>query len=383
MTHRGRTKPAATVLLAFVFVSIAMTGQSTTSPTAISEKIGAIVAAAGLRPGSLPGGAVLVVRNDQTIFEEGYGVTDLVGLHRVDAHTNFRLASVTKQFTAMATMLLVHDGKLRYDNRLTDIFPDFPEYGRSITIRNLLNHTSGLQDYEELMPAADPRLPVEETQIQDAGVLDLLKQQETTKFVPGSKWEYSNSGYVVLGLIVQKVSGQSFPDFLHDRIFAPLGMTNTVAYVRGMKEVPHRAYGHTLENGKWKQTDQSTTSATLGDGGVYSSVEDIGKWDRALRQNGVLSKEEMTAAITPVDVPGVTGPDGSPAQYGFGWFLNPYKDHRRMWHYGETIGFRTAVQRFTHDGLTIVVLCNRADIDPTRIALQIADSLLGSSRTEK
>src|SRR5215469_15070431 len=217
-----------------------------------AEKIDAILVAAGLKPGNDPGAAVLVVKNGKVLFERGYGVTDLKSLSKIDARTNFRLASVTKQFTAMAIMLLVHDGRLHYEDRLTDIFPDFPEYGRAITIRHLLNHTSGLLDYE-----------------------DLMQQQKTTKFTLGSKWEYSNSGYVLLGLIVQKVSGKSFPDFLHDRIFTPLGMSNTLAYVRGKNDVRNRAYGHSLEQGAWKQTDQSPTSATLGDGGVYSSLDDL------------------------------------------------------------------------------------------------------------
>src|SRR5439155_11723367 len=126
----------------------------------------------------------------EIVFERGYGVTDLRSLRRIDARTNFRLASDTKQFTAMAIMLLVHDGKLKYDEPLTDIFPDFPAYGRAITVRMLLNHTSGLLDYEDLMPQPDPKLPVEQTQIDDLSVLELLKHQNSTKFAPGSKWEY-------------------------------------------------------------------------------------------------------------------------------------------------------------------------------------------------
>src|SRR5215831_15783708 len=340
-----------------------------------AEKVDAIFSTAGVKPGNDPGAAVLVVKSGKVLFGRGYGVTDLKSLSKIDARTNFRLASVTKQFTAMAIMLLVHDGRLHYEDRLTDIFPDFPEYGRAITIRHLLNHTSGLEDYEDLMAQPDPSLPVEQIQIQDPGVLDLLKQQKTTKFTPGSKWEYSNSGYVLLGLIVQKVSGKSFPDFLHERIFATLGMSNTLAYVRGKNEVPNRAYGHSLEQGAWKQTDQSPTSATLGDGGVYSSLEDLGKWDRALRRHQLLSEREMQAALTPVEVPEgkVTEPDGSPASYGFGWFLNPYKGRKRMWHYGETMGFRTAIQRFEKEKLTIVILCDRADLDPSSLALRIAD----------
>jgi CubicO group peptidase (beta-lactamase class C family) len=212
-----------------------------------SEGIDNIFAAAGLTAGNIPGAAVLVAKNGGVLFQRGYGVADLRSLRRIDNRTNFRLASCTKQFTAMAIMLLVHDGTLHYDDRLTDIFPEFPDYGKAITIRNLLNHTSGLQNYEDLMPSPDPALPVEQVQIHDAGVLDLLKRQSRTKFSPGSKWVYSNSGYVLLGLIVQKVSGESFPDFLHNRIFQLLNMSNTVAYVRGKNDVPNRAFGHSLE----------------------------------------------------------------------------------------------------------------------------------------
>ena len=345
---------------------------------ATQEKIDSIFAAAGLKAQDAPGAAVLVMKRGEVLFKRGYGVADLSSRQEITASTNFRLASVSKQFTAMAVMLLVHDGKLRYDNRLTDIFPDFAEYGKAITVRQLLQHTSGLKDYEDLMPAADPNLTVEQIQIQDAGVLDLLKRETGTKFAPGTKWDYSNSGYVLLGVIVAKVSGKPFPDFLRERIFHPLGMNNTVAYVRGKNQVANRAFGHSLEDAKWKQTDQSPTSATLGDGGIYSSLEDLARWDRGLREHTLLSAREMQAAVTPVKVEDgqPTAPDGSPAAYGFGWFLNPYKGNRRMWHYGETMGFRTAIQRFEKDDLTIVVLCNRADLDPTALALRVADVML-------
>lgn len=341
-----------------------------------SDKIDGILTSAGLKSTNIPGAAVLVVKDGKIVFERGYGVTELRSPSKIDERTNFRLASVTKQFTAMAIMLLVRDGKLRYDEPLTAIFPDFPAYGRAITIRMLLNHTSGLEDYEDLMPTPDAKVPVEQVQIQDAGVVELLQHQSSTKFRPGSKWEYSNSGYVLLGVIVERVSGESLPDFLHDRIFSPLKMNSTVAYVRGKNEVPNRAFGHTLENGMWKQTDQSPTSATLGDGGVYSSLEDLAKWDRVLRNNSLLSAGDMRAALTPVNVPGVVEPEGTPADYGFGWFLNSYKGHQRMWHYGETVGFRSAIQRFLNDDLTIIVLCNRADLNPSALSLQIADVYL-------
>lgn len=328
-----------------------------------------------LKSSNAPGGAVLVKKDGKVVFQRGYGITDLRSRATIDVHTNFRLASCTKQFTAMAIMLLVHDGKLQYEDRLTDVFPDFPGYGKAISVRNLLNHTSGLLDYEDLMPKPDPNLPIDEIQIHDDGVLALLKQQKTTKFAPGTHWDYSNSGYVVLGLIVAKVSGEPFDDFLHHRIFAPLHMSNTVAYVRGKNQVPNRAYGHSKTASGWAETDQSSTSATLGDGGVYSSLADLSRWDDALQRHTLLSVKEMEPALTPVRVPdnSVRNPDGSPAQYGFGWFLNRYRQHPRMWHYGETEGFRTNIQRFTHDGLTIIVLCNRTDLSPGNLGLKVAD----------
>lgn len=331
---------------------------------------------AGLASTNAPGGAVMIINHGRILFQRGYGVTDIQTLRPIDAHTNFRLASDTKQFTAMAVMLLVHDGKLHYEDRLTDIFPEFPAYGRAITVRNLLNHTSGLLDYEDLMPKYD-KVPADQVpQIQDGEVLKLLEQQKTTKFPPGSKWEYSNSGYVVLGIMVAKVSGQSFPEFLQARIFRPLGMYGTVAYVKGKNEIANRAYGHSRSSQGWQQTDQSPTSATLGDGGVYSSLADLAKWDAALRQHTLLSEDEMRPAISPVKVPGVIEPDGKPAAYGFGWFLNGYRGHRRMWHYGETMGFRSAIQRFVDDQLTVVVLMNRTDVDPAGLALKTADLYL-------
>src|SRR6266550_7510764 len=323
---------------------------------------------ADLKSDTAPGGAVLVIKDGRAVFVRGYGVADLRTLDKIDARTNFRLASVSKQFTAMAVMLLVHDGKLRYDDRLTDVFPNFPAYGRAISIRHLLNHTSGLQDYEDLMSPDNGASPEKIAQIKDARVLTLLEQQTSTKFVPGTKWEYSNSGYVVLAMVVEKVSGQGFGQFLQERIFGPLKMQNTVAYERGKNEVPYRAYGHTRTEAGWRETDQSPTSAVLGDGGSYSSLDDLAKWDDGLRHHRLLSEVEMRPALTPAKLPG--------AQYGFGWFLDSYKGHARMWHFGETVGFRMAIQRFGDDKLTIIVLCNREDVRAQALALKVTDLYL-------
>jgi CubicO group peptidase (beta-lactamase class C family) len=322
-----------------------------------------------------PGCAVLVIKDGLPVFRKGYGVTDPRTLQKIGPGTNFRLASLTKQFTAMAVMLLVHDRKLHYEDRLTDVFPDFPAYGKAITIRQLLNHTSGLIDYEDIMAKqyagiSDDKIP----QIKDAGVLELLKRETTTKFIPGSHWAYSNSGYVVLAMVVEKRSGMKFGNFLRQRIFMPLKMTDTLAYEKGSNEVAHRAYGHTKTAEGWRETDQSSTSATLGDGGVYTSLDDLAKWDAALTADTLLTAKEMEPALTAANGAPLQQMDGSLAPlYGFGWFLDPYRGHHRYSHYGETVGFRNAIQRFPDDRLTVIVLSNRAEVDAPALAESVAD----------
>jgi CubicO group peptidase (beta-lactamase class C family) len=349
-----------------------------------------------VKPGE-PGFALLLRYRGGLAVQRNFGARDLHSKTPIDAATNFRLASVTKQFTAMAIMLLVRDGKLSYDQRLETIWPDFPEYGRNITIRQLLNHTSGLPDYEDLMEATEktsgPRWSAEK-QIQDDEVLRLLKTETRGKFAPGTSWAYSNSGYVMLGLIVAKVSGMSYPDFLSKWIFSPLHMESTVVYVKGKNEVTNRAYGYTRDGETFRETDQSSTSATQGDGGVYSNLLDMAKWDDALRKHTLLSEKEMKPALTPALLVGGTQPrfpeeqnedslhPGQPVFYGFGWFLDPYKkpgksereaSHPRMWHYGSTMGFRSAIERYLEQPLTVIVLCNRTDLNPQELAHRIAD----------
>ena len=368
-----------TTLVTFTLILISMRASGQVSSTQVDAIF------SSLKSSNTPGAAVLVVRDGHPVFRRGYGVTDLRTLRPIDAKTNFRLASFTKQFTATAIMLLARDGKLHYDDHLTDFSPEFPAYGKSISVRNLLNHTSGLPDYEDILMKQYPDTPEERVpQILDAGVLKLLEKQTTANFAPGSKWEYSNSGYAVLAMIVEKVSGRSFGQFLQERIFIPLKMKNTLAHEKGKNEVPHRAYGHSKDKDKvkdaWSETDQSPTSAVLGDGGIYSSLDDLAKWDLALRNHALLTEAEMQPALTPVQPTDGTanGPDARAVSYGFGWFLDPYQGHKRMWHDGETIGFRTTIQRFPDDKMTIVVLANRTDINPEELALKVADLYLGT-----
>ena len=310
-------------------------------------------------PGT-PGVAVLVKKNGHTVFARGYGVTDLNSRSKIATTTDFRLASFSKQFTAMAIMMLVHDHKLRYDEPLTEVFPEFPAYGQAITIRQLLTHTSGLPDYEDLMDSTW----TETRQIQDEDVLRLLEHQQKPKFVAGTNWAYSNSGFVLLGLIVAKVAGESFPDFLSQRIFQPLQMDRTLAYVNGLNSVPDRAFGHTRKGDSFLETDQSSTSATLGDGGIYSNLEDLAKWDAALQHHTLLSEQEMSPALTT---------PGDLKAYGFGWYLDPLSgSHPHVAQREKPQGFRTVIERFPQDVLTVIVLCNRTDLDPDKLALETA-----------
>ena len=334
-----------------------------------------------------PGLAVLVRQDRRTVFARGYGVRDLRSRARVDPGTSFRLASVTKQFAAMAVMLLVHDGKLRYEDALTDVFPAFPAYGRAITIRHLLTHTSGLPDYENLMAEAENgRAPIwsAERQIRDDEVFALLRGETKGRFAPGTSWAYSNSGYVVLGLVVARASGKPFGGFLRQRVFAPLEMAHSVAYEKGRNEVERRAYGHARDGAGFRQEDQSSTSATLGDGGVYSTLEDLARWDEALQAHRLLSPGAMRPALTPVRLadgslprwPAEAGSDnldpGRPVSYGFGWFLDSWRGHVRTWHHGSTSGFRSVIERFPDDRLTVVLLANRDDLDLRALAREAA-----------
>jgi len=365
-------------------------------PTAYSQKKDALEKQidslfSGVTQPGAPGLAVLVKKDGKTLFKKGYGVRELRSFAENDPETNFRLASFTKQFTAMAIMLLVHDGRLHYTDRLTDIFPTFPIYGKPITIRHLLTHTSGLPDYEVLMEQEEKaKGPIwsQEQQIQDSEVLALLEHQSSGKFAPGTSWAYSNSGYVVLGLAVAKVSGMPYRDFLQKHIFVPVGMKHSIIFQRGINEISNRAFGHSKEKVQFVETDQSSTSATLGDGGVYSNLEDLAKWDEALQKHSLLSEADIAPALTPVKLADGSEPHwpaqpdddnlapGKPVSYSFGWFLDPYKNHPRMWHSGSTMGFRTVIQRFPLHALTVIILANRTDLDPKALAEKIADLTL-------
>ena len=316
--------------------------------------------------GDGPGAALLVVRDGEALLRRGYGLADLERRVAVTPATNFRLASVSKQFTAAAIGLLAGDGALSLDDPVRKWLPSLPAAADGITLHHLLTHTSGLIDYEDVMPERV------EGQLHDADVLRLLEKQDRLYFAPGSGYRYSNSGYALLALVVGRASGRDFATFLRERIFLPLGMADTVAFEDGVSTVARRAYGYSDVDGAWTRTDQSSTSAVLGDGGIYSSIDDLAKWDAALRDDRLLPEALRRLAFTahtPTDEADVDG-------YGYGWRIHDGAQGRLLWHSGETIGFRNVILRWPERRLTVVLLSNRNDPEPYALARRIADLYL-------
>ncbi len=310
--------------------------------------------------GEAPGASLLVLKDGKPIVRRGYGLANLEDNARATPATNYRLASVSKQFTAAAILLLAEGGHLDLDDPVRRWLPSLPATTTTVTLRQLLTHTGGLVDYEDLIP------PGTTAQVSDDDVLRLLSATPNTYFAPGSAYRYSNSGYVLLGLVVERASGMSLPLYLEQRIFQPLHMDHTLLYEHGKgPEVANRAYGYSEENGRWTRTDQSVTSATRGDGGIYSSIDDLAKWDAALYDDRLLSAASRQLAFSPhVQVTG----EPYEASYGYGWRITG----DTVWHSGESIGFRNVIVRWPKQRLTVILLSNRNDPEPYHTALAIA-----------
>jgi CubicO group peptidase (beta-lactamase class C family) len=316
----------------------------------------------------VPGASVIVIREGKVLFKKGYGSANLEEKVPAAPDTNYRIASVTKQFTAMAIMILAERKKLSYDDPLTRFFPDLPAYGKSITLRQLLNHTSGLIAYEDVIPKGTV------TALADEAVVKLLEKQDQTYFPPGSKFRYSNSGYALLGQVVERASGTNFKQFLHANIFEPLQMANTKFYDRDDRTDRRRAYGYTQRPDKsFARTDQSLTSSISADGSLYTSVDDLYRWDQALYTSPIVSAETLRQTFSP----GSYSPDRR-AGYGFGWFLSDYRGLKTVWHGGMTVGFHAAIKRIPDRRFTVIILSNRTgdDHELFEIVDKIADLYL-------
>jgi len=316
-------------------------------------------------PPTDPGASLAIIKDGKVFYSKAYGMADLETHAPATTSTNYRLASVTKQFTAMAVMMLVDRGKLSLDSRLTDVLPGAPAYLHEVKIRHLLNHTSGIVDYEDLIPESQT------VQVLDKDVLSLLRSIDSVYFPAGAKFKYSNSGYSLLALVVESISGQPFAEFLKNNIFTPLGMDHTLAYQQGVSTVAKRAFGYSRTDTGFVRTDQSVTSAVLGDGGIYSSVDDLFRWDQALYGESLVRSSLYEQAITPGRLN-----DGSRTTYGFGWFIESHTQSTWYLHEGSTRGFRNAILRIPDKQFTVIILTNRNEGEPSQIARKIVDLML-------
>jgi len=312
-----------------------------------------------------PGASVLVFKDDKIVFKKGYGVSNVSTQEKITQNTNFRLASVTKQFTAMSILLLVQKGRLKLEDPLKKYFPSFPVYGKDIKINHLLTHTSGLMDYEDLIP------PKQVMQLHDTNCLQLMYKANGLYFTPGAQYKYSNTGYAILALVVEKISGQDYGVFLKENIFKPLKMKYSVAFEEGKSTIPNRAFGYSMDNGSWVETDQSLTSAVLGDGGIYTNTIEMTQWIKALWDYKLLGSEMQIQSWTRKKLN-----NGAPIEYGYGWHVEDYKNITHPHHGGSSIGFRNQLLLFPEQKLMVILLTNRNEGDPMNEAHKIADLYL-------
>lgn len=306
-----------------------------------------------------PGASVAVIKDGKVVFERGYGEANLETMEAATPRTNYRLASITKQFTAMAVMMLADRKLLSIDDPVAKYLPELAALAPGVTLRHLLTHTSGLPDYAHLLPED------QKTQISDKDVLELARHL-TTPVVPGKAFHYSNTGYALLALVIERVSKLSYGEFLHRNIFQPLGMTHTMTYAPDA-EIPDRAFGYSAQASGAVPADQTATTAVLGDGGIYSSCHDLVRWVRALQRGALVDPEllaEATRGLVPTNKPGVA--------YGFGWRISDLHGERLVWHTGTTSGFKNALLWVPSKKLAVIILTNRRQGAPLRLGMLLA-----------
>ena len=312
----------------------------------------------------IPGLTLLVSRDGTPIRSEGYGLSNVELNVAAKPESIFQSGSVGKQFTATAIMMLVEAGNVGLDDPLTKYFPEAPASWQQVTVRELLSHTGGFTDYPDNF---DMR--------KDYTEADLLKIVEgiPLAFPPGTKWSYSNLGFLTLGILIHKVTGQFYGDFLQERIFKPLGMSTT-RIISEADIVPNRSAGYRLVHGELKNQEWvSPTLNTTADGALYFSILDLAKWDAALYTEKLLKRSSLEQMWTVVPLK-----NGQPnsGHYGFGWEMETDNGHRVIEHGGAWQGFETHISRYVNDRLTVVVLTNLEGADTGRIAHGVAQIYL-------
>ncbi|MBV8051330.1 MAG: beta-lactamase family protein [Acidobacteriaceae bacterium] len=314
----------------------------------------------------IPGISLLVARNGSIVRAKGYGLANVELQVPVKPETVFQSGSVGKQFAATAVMMLVEEGKIRLDDSVTKYLEGAPVNWQPVTVRELLSHTAGFTDYPKNF---DFRRDYTEAQ--------LLKIVEgiPLAFPPGTKWSYSNLGYLTLGIVIHQVTGKFYGDFLQERIFQPLSMTTT-RIISEADIVPNRASGYRLVKGELKNQEWvSPTLNTTADGALYFSILDLAKWDAALYTERLLKRSSFDEMWT---VTKLKNGEPNSGHYGFGWAILNKNGHRVIDHGGAWQGFKSHISRYVDDKLTIVVLANLEQADPGVIADQVAKIYLNS-----
>jgi CubicO group peptidase (beta-lactamase class C family) len=309
----------------------------------------------------IPGVSIAVVRDGKIAKAEGYGFANLELDTNATADTIYQSGSIGKQFTAAGILLLAEDGKLGLDDRLSKHFPDGPSAWHRITIRHLLTHTSGLKDYEG-------RTDIDLRRDYSEDDLLAVMMKLPVEFEPGTQWSYSNSGYLLLGILTSKLAGKHWSEFQAERIFQPLGMTTT-RVISERDLVKNRAAGYELDE-KGEVKNQSWVAPSLNrlaDGSLYFTVKDLAAWDAVLRDRKFMKASSFEAWWTPVSLA-----DGTTYPYGFGWALEEQRGERLIEHSGSWQGFRSGIARYVDQGLTVIVLANLAQAEPEAMAHEIA-----------
>ncbi len=307
----------------------------------------------------VPGVALLVLKGSDVLLSKGYGLASIEQQVKVSSTTMFQSGSMGKMFTAAGMMALVEEGRVALDSSIRVYLPDAPASWQSVTVRHLLSHTSGIPDYTS--NTFDYRRDFTETE------LTKLAFAMPLEFPPGTRWNYSNSGYVLLGAIISRIGNKPYWEFLRERIFTPAGM-RTVRIISESDIVPHRASGYLPAPGGFvHQNWVSPTLNTTADGSLLFSLDDLEAWSRTVRERRVLTRESWELMLSPVQLN-----SGRPHPYGFGWFLDTFKGARVNQHGGSWQGFRTQFTRFEASDLTVVVLTNGGHVSPEIIANRVA-----------
>jgi CubicO group peptidase (beta-lactamase class C family) len=324
---------------------------------------------AGFTRGAVPGCAVAVAQDGKVAFARGYGLADLARRTPITPRTVFDIASTSKQFTAACVLLLAQRGRLSLADDVRRYVPELPPYTARITLDELLHHTGGLPDYVELLAASGRRYQELTT---DADALAVLAAQPAPLFAPGTEYKYSDTGYFLLSLVVQRVTGRTLRDFAAENFFGPLGMRDT-AFLDDLSRLPPgRATAYSPAPGGGFQIDQSNWQQT-GDGAVNTTVLDLVRWDANFESAAVGGRRLIAALLTPG-----TLADGSPlpSAYGGGLMLDTYRGLQQVHHAGSWCGYRSELLRLPERRLAVATLCNTSAADPTALSQQVADVYL-------